>query len=75
MFKSLAQWVKFEFGSVLGQEWLTPGPRDKSLGQAKVHVDMNSVEVRRANGESLRAIARDLGVSPALLVKRAKASK
>jgi len=36
---------------------------------------MKAVEVRRANGESLRAIARDLGVSPALLVKRAKAAK
>jgi DNA invertase Pin-like site-specific DNA recombinase len=49
--------------------------KGRKLGRAKVHVDMNSVEVRRANGESLRAIARDLGVSPALLVKRAKAAK
>jgi len=49
--------------------------KGRKLGRAKVHVDMQSVEVRRANGESLRAIARDLGVSPALLVKRAKAAK
>jgi hypothetical protein len=35
---------------------------------------VTAVEARRAKGESLRAIARDLGVSPALLVKRAKAT-
>jgi|ERR1019366_975764 hypothetical protein len=42
------------------------------LGRARLCVDMTAVKARRANGESLRAIARDLGVSPALLVKRTK---
>lgn len=37
-----------------------------------IHIDMRSVCARRAAGESLRAIARDLGCSPSLLVKRAK---
>lgn len=37
-----------------------------------IHIDMRSVRARRASGESLRAIARDLGCSPSLLVKRAK---
>jgi DNA invertase Pin-like site-specific DNA recombinase len=35
-------------------------------------VDMHAVSARRAAGESLRAIARDLGCSPSLLVKRFK---
>jgi DNA invertase Pin-like site-specific DNA recombinase len=47
--------------------------KGRKLGRARLCVDMNTVDARRANGESLRAIARDLGVSPALLVKRAKA--
>jgi DNA invertase Pin-like site-specific DNA recombinase len=42
------------------------------LGRARVYVDIAAVEARRGKGESLRAIARDLGVSAALLVKRAK---
>jgi DNA invertase Pin-like site-specific DNA recombinase len=46
--------------------------KGRKLGRSRLHVDMKAVEARRANGESLRAIARDLGVSPALLVKRAK---
>jgi DNA invertase Pin-like site-specific DNA recombinase len=46
--------------------------KGRVLGRARVHVDMAAVEVRRANGESLRSIARGLGVSAALLVKRAK---
>jgi DNA invertase Pin-like site-specific DNA recombinase len=37
-----------------------------------IAIDMRSVRARRAAGESLRAIARDLGCSPSLLVKRAK---
>jgi DNA invertase Pin-like site-specific DNA recombinase len=47
--------------------------KGRKLGRARLHVNMAAVEARRANGESLRAIARDLGVSAALLVKRAKA--
>jgi DNA invertase Pin-like site-specific DNA recombinase len=47
--------------------------KGRRLGRARVHVDMALVAARKANGESLRAIARDLGVSPALLVKRTKA--
>jgi DNA invertase Pin-like site-specific DNA recombinase len=39
---------------------------------AAIAIDMRSVRARRAAGESLRAIARDLGCSPSLLVKRAK---
>ncbi len=46
--------------------------KGRKLGRASVHVDMAAVEARRAKGESLRAIARDLGVSAALLVKRAQ---
>jgi DNA invertase Pin-like site-specific DNA recombinase len=48
--------------------------KGRTLGRARLYVDMKAVEARRAMGESLRAIARDLGVSPALLVKRAKAA-
>lgn len=35
-------------------------------------LDMKAVRRRRASGESLRSIARDLGCSPSLLVKRFK---
>jgi DNA invertase Pin-like site-specific DNA recombinase len=42
------------------------------VGRPGAIVDMVRVAERRAKGESLRAIARDLRVSPALLVKRAK---
>jgi DNA invertase Pin-like site-specific DNA recombinase len=48
--------------------------KGRKLGRARLCVDMEAVAARRANGESLRAIARDLGVSPALLVNRAKAT-
>lgn len=43
-----------------------PGPKPVAL-------DLASVAARRERGESLRAIATSMGVSPALLVKRAKA--
>ena len=46
--------------------------KGRKLGRSRVYVDLKSVAARRASGESLRAIARDLGVSPALLVKRTK---
>jgi DNA invertase Pin-like site-specific DNA recombinase len=42
----------------------------KVLGRPLAEVDMKVVEKRRAKGHSLRAIAADLGVSPALLCKR-----
>jgi DNA invertase Pin-like site-specific DNA recombinase len=42
------------------------------LGRTALAVDMLAVRERRAAGESLRSIARALGVSPALLVKRSK---
>jgi DNA invertase Pin-like site-specific DNA recombinase len=42
-----------------------PGPKPVTL-------DLASVAARRLAGESLRSIAASLGVSPALLVKRAK---
>src|SRR5215469_9782689 len=45
-----------------------PGPK-------RAKVDMNEVRKRRAKGESLRSIAKALGVSPSLLVKRAKAGE
>ncbi len=48
--------------------------KGRKLGRTRLCVDMNAVAARRAKGESLRAIALDLGVSPALLVKRAKAT-
>ena len=44
--------------------------KGRKLGRARVYVDMALVEARKAKGESLRAIAHDLGVSAALLVKR-----
>lgn len=47
--------------------------KGRKLGRPTADVDMFSVGARRASGESLRAIARDLGVSPALLVKRSRA--
>lgn len=47
--------------------------KGRKLGRPAAYVDMFSVGARRASGESLRAIARDLGVSPALLVKRSRA--
>jgi len=46
--------------------------KGKKLGRAPLYVDMMAVEARRASGESLRAIARNLGVSAALLVKRTR---
>ena len=45
-----------------------PGPK-------RADVDMDNVRKRQAKGESLRSIAKSLGVSPSLLVKRAKAAK
>jgi DNA invertase Pin-like site-specific DNA recombinase len=45
----------------------------KVLGRAPYTVDMVAVRAKQKAGQSLRGIARDLGVSPALLVKRAKA--
>jgi DNA invertase Pin-like site-specific DNA recombinase len=42
----------------------------KTLGRPTATVDMSKVAKRRAKGESLRAIASDLGVSAALLCKR-----
>jgi DNA invertase Pin-like site-specific DNA recombinase len=45
-----------------------PGPKPAD-------VDMDAVRKRQARGESLRSIARALGVSPSLLVKRAKAGR
>lgn len=46
--------------------------KGRRLGRLARYVDMSAVEARRAAGESLRSIAKDLRVSPALLVKRAK---
>ena len=48
--------------------------KGRKLGRTARVLDMAKVAARRASGESLRAIARDLGVSAALLVKRAKAT-
>jgi DNA invertase Pin-like site-specific DNA recombinase len=45
----------------------------KVLGRPTAVVDMAKVEKRRARGESLRAIARDLGLSASLLCKRINA--
>lgn len=45
----------------------------KVLGRTPYAVDMVAVRAKQKAGQSLRGIARDLGVSPALLVKRAKA--
>ena len=42
----------------------------KPIGRPTAELDMAKVEKRRAKGESLRAIAADLGVSAALLCKR-----
>jgi DNA invertase Pin-like site-specific DNA recombinase len=48
--------------------------KGRKLGRTSLCVDMAAVARRRASGESLRGIARDLGVSAALLVKRSKAT-
>jgi putative DNA-invertase from lambdoid prophage Rac len=45
----------------------------KVLGRPAADLDMRVVEKRRAKGDSLRAIASDLGVSSALLCKRVNA--
>src|SRR5437762_2511407 len=45
-----------------------PGPK-------RADIDMDVVRKRQAKGESLRSIAKALGVSPSLLVKRAKAGE
>jgi len=42
------------------------------LGRARSCVNIREVQARRAKGESLRSIARDLGVSAGLLVKRSQ---
>lgn len=42
------------------------------LGRPAASLDMQLVVKRRASGDSLRTIARSLGVSPALIVKRLK---
>ena len=44
----------------------------KVLGRPAADVDMQNVQRRRDRGESLRAIAADLGCSAALLCKRAR---
>jgi DNA invertase Pin-like site-specific DNA recombinase len=44
--------------------------KGKTIGRPRESVDLAAVTARRAAGESLRAIARDLRVSPALLCKR-----
>jgi DNA invertase Pin-like site-specific DNA recombinase len=44
----------------------------KVLGRPPVDVDMHKVQRRRDRGESLRALASDLGCSAALLCKRAR---
>jgi DNA invertase Pin-like site-specific DNA recombinase len=43
-----------------------------TIGRTRKCVDILAVQARRSAGESLRSIARDLGVSPALLVQRIK---
>jgi DNA invertase Pin-like site-specific DNA recombinase len=44
----------------------------KVLGRTPYAVDMVAVRAKQKSGQSLRRIAMDLGVSPALLVKRTK---
>ena len=45
----------------------------KVLGRPTADIDMALVQKRRAKGDSLRSIARDLGVSAALICKRVNA--
>jgi DNA invertase Pin-like site-specific DNA recombinase len=45
----------------------------KVLGRTPYAVDLNAVRAKQKAGQSLREIATNLGVSPALLVKRGKA--
>ena len=47
--------------------------KGRKMGRTARVVDMTVVAARRSAGESLRSIARDMRVSPALLVQRAKA--
>ena len=46
--------------------------RGKHIGRPRLHVDLNMVRERIAGGESQRAIARSLNVSPALINKLLK---
>jgi DNA invertase Pin-like site-specific DNA recombinase len=46
--------------------------KGKAIGRPTMTVDVSSVRHRISKGESLRAVARDLDVSPSLLVKRLK---
>ncbi len=44
-------------------------------GRKRMKLDLDAIRQRQAAGESLRAVARSLNVSPALLVKRFKAQR
>ena len=46
-----------------------------TLGRPRFNLDMEHIRIRMQNGDSLRAVARMLKVSPALLSKRLKATK
>jgi DNA invertase Pin-like site-specific DNA recombinase len=47
--------------------------KGRKLGRPTANVDIREVNARRAAGQTLRSIARDLGCSPALLVNRSRA--
>jgi DNA invertase Pin-like site-specific DNA recombinase len=48
--------------------------RGQKLGRPRMNVDVKAVRARLKSGESLRAIAKSLEVSPALLWKRTKSN-
>jgi DNA invertase Pin-like site-specific DNA recombinase len=49
--------------------------RGSKIGRPRMDVDVASVRRRIEKGESLRSVARDLDVSPSLLVKRLKKTR
>jgi DNA invertase Pin-like site-specific DNA recombinase len=75
MFQIVAAMAEFE--RTLIQERVRAGmarakAKGRTIGRRRLCVDVVAVERRRAKGESLRAIARSLSVSPSLLVQRTK---
>jgi DNA invertase Pin-like site-specific DNA recombinase len=77
MFQMIAAMAEFERSLI--KERVRAGMRNArakgiAIGRPQANVDMTAVTARRARGESLRTIAISLGVSAALLCKRANAA-
>jgi DNA invertase Pin-like site-specific DNA recombinase len=71
---TLAEQERISFGERTKAGLARAKRSGKVLGRTPHAVDIVAVKAKQKAGQSLRGIARDLGVSPALLVKRAKVS-